>query len=86
MTFVRYATMMRTGDFVPDTTESIVLCKLCDEKISIKQAIMKLRCGIEHHFHTICLFKYVKGNDSCPLCMTNLPKDLFPIIRKLSIQ
>lgn len=46
------------------------MCCICYDKYSEKVNICLLTC--KHHFHTECCNKWIKKQNTCPLCRKNL--------------
>ena len=49
-----------------------VHCQLCRKKFSIAHRSVHLDCGLDHIFHYTCLNSYLKENDNCPLCESEI--------------
>lgn len=41
-------------------------CPICMDEFKLRQKVLITDCG--HHFHSKCLKKWFKVNQSCPMC------------------
>jgi len=44
--------------------------KLCDGEVVVKDSVVIKKCG--HSFHTVCIQKWFKEHNTCPLCRLEL--------------
>ena len=52
-----------------------VQCVICLDDIRKKQSYRKMLCG--HNYHTECIDKWMKNNDSCPHCRQKINQKAF---------
>jgi hypothetical protein len=52
------------------TSDNIPECSICLEPI--KKKGVTLKCNVSHTFHKKCILKWLKTNNTCPLCRTHL--------------
>ena len=53
-------------------------CPICLETMEEGSALCKTECG--HKFHSKCIFNSIVFNVNCPICRTQLAKDIKPKI------
>jgi len=51
---------------------SEMICTICQEKIITPKCSLT---SCKHPFHSMCLYKWLKESESCPLCRTNILND-----------
>lgn len=58
-------------------------CAICLEQFHARDLIRRLPCNKSHIFHSLCLLKWLKNNDRCPLCMDTV--SAHPVKRTVKI-
>tara|TARA_B100001057_G_C22221077_1_gene708275 strand:+ start:152 stop:532 length:381 start_codon:yes stop_codon:yes gene_type:complete len=56
-------------------------CPICLESMKEASALCKTECG--HRFHSKCIFNSIVFNVNCPICRTQLAKNVKPKITVL---
>lgn len=68
--------------YKPDANE-LDSCAICLEHFHARDLIRRLPCNKSHIFHSLCLLKWLKNNDRCPLCMDTV--SAHPVKRTVKI-
>lgn len=62
---------LRTGDDVAALGESE--CPICRDEFDVGSRVIKMPCARTHVFHRDCVARWLRKDDSCPLCRSSLP-------------
>ncbi|KAK4789357.1 hypothetical protein SAY86_020676 [Trapa natans] len=77
-----YTSLMAELEDIVENNES---CTICMEEYESDQEILKIGCS--HYFHKECIYKWLRMNESCPLCRCEVTSEIFitypPVIRDL---
>lgn len=60
-------------------------CCICMEEYTPDDLVTDLPCNEAHYFHTKCIADWIKNNNSCPMCRTEITHKAMQDLRNANI-